>query len=149
MLKLNMLVFFITALVIPLAQAKAPCHNSSESSSNTLILAWAHEQHGHNVYQPIQIFYGDFTGDGMDDALAWILYPSGGNSDFLDVALFRYENGQLSYYRSVDNVFGGNPRNVVITPGQITLTTTMHKPDEPRCCPTGERQWVIDTNKSN
>jgi len=148
MLKLNMLVFFITALVIPLAQAEAPCHNSSDSSSNNLILAWAQQQHGHSVYQPIQIFYGDFTGDGMDDALAWILYPSGGNSDFLDVALFRYENGQLSYYRSVDNVFGGNPRNVVITPGQITLTTTMHKPDEPRCCPTGERDWVIETEKA-
>lgn len=149
MLKLNMLGLFITAWVITSAQAETPCHKGHESSSNNLILAWAQQQHGHSVYQPIQIFYGDFTGDGMDDALAWILYPSGGNSDFLDVALFRYENGQLSYYRSVDNIFGGNPRNVVMTPGQITLTTTMHKPDEPRCCPTGERDWVIDTNKSN
>lgn len=148
MLKHNLLFCFITASLMSVVYAENSANHNIQSHSDSAIIAWAHEKHGHNVYEPVQVFYGDFTGDGMDDALAWILYPSGGNSDFLDVALFRYENGQLSYYRSVDNVFGGNPRNVVITPGQITLTTTMHKPDEPRCCPTGERDWVIETENA-
>lgn len=109
------------------------------------ILAWAREQHGEHVYYPVQTFYGDFTGDGLDDALAWVLYPSGGNSDFLDVALFHNEGGLMNYYRSVDNVFGGNPRDVVFEQGRITLTTTMPKPGDPRCCPTGSSTWMIDT----
>jgi len=112
---------------------------------NATILAWAHEQHGEYVFYPVQTFYGDFTGDGLDDALAWIRYPSGGNSDLLDVALFRNERDQMTYYRSIDNVFGGDPRNVVFEQGRITLTTTMPNPGEPRCCPTGSQNWVIDT----
>ncbi|MDO9449595.1 MAG: hypothetical protein Q7J21_03850 [Rugosibacter sp.] len=107
------------------------------------ILTWAHDQHGDTVHA--QTFYGDFTGDGLDDALAWVLYPSGGNSEFLDVALFRNEGGRVLYYRSIDNVFGGDPRDVVFEQGRITLTTTMPNPGDPRCCPTGSRNWAIDT----
>jgi hypothetical protein len=97
------------------------------------------------VFYPVQTFYGDFTGDGLDDALAWILYPSDGNSDSLDVALFRNEQDQMTYYRSIDDVFGARPRNVVFEQGRINLTTTIPGRGEPRCCPTGSRNWVIDT----
>lgn len=111
--------------------------------NDTTILVWARDRHGEPVH--VQTFYGDFTGDGLDDALAWVLYPSGGNSEFLDVALFRNEGGLMAYFRSIDNVFGGNPRDVVFDQGRITLTTTMPKQGDPRCCPTGSRNWVINT----
>lgn len=145
MLKHNLLFCFITASLMSATYAEDAANDNTQSNSDSAIIAWAHEQHGHNVYEPVQVFYGDYTGDGVDDALAWILYPSGGNSDFLDVALFHNKNGRLVFDRSINNVFGGNPRDVVFTPEQITLTTTVHKQDEPRCCPTGERQWVIET----
>jgi hypothetical protein len=93
----------------------------------------------------VQTFHGDFTGDGAPDALVWVLYPNGGNSVALDAALFRNEKRRMVYFRSADDVFGTNPRNVAFAPGRITLTTTMPRPGEPRCCPTGSRDWAIDT----
>lgn len=128
------------------------CSSSADKASgdqarqvqDAAILAWAREQHGDPVHA--ETFYGDFSGDGVEDALAWILYPSGGNSEFLDVALFRNDGGLMAHYRSIDDVFGGNPRNVVFEQGRITLITTVAKPGDPRCCPTGSREWVIDTN---
>ena len=110
-----------------------------------VILSWAREQHGEDVYHPVTTFYGDFSGDGVDDALAWIFYPSGGNSDFLHVALFRNDGGTMNFYRSINDVFGGDPRNVVFETGRITLTSTMPAPGDPRCCPTGSQDWEIDT----
>jgi hypothetical protein len=141
-----MLALGITAL---LACSPATEHVSRDQSGAThddTILRWARERHGEHVYDPVETFYGDFTGDGVNDALAWILYPSGGNSEYLHVALFRNEGDVLAYYRSVDGVFGGNPRAVVFKQGRITLTTTMPNPGDPRCCPTGSQDWVIDTN---
>lgn len=128
--------------------ATAPAHEQAGSEAAlahhaATILGWAQAQHGNDVYQPLQIIYGDFSGDGVDDALAWILYPTGGNSDFLHVVLFRNENGQMMYHHSADEVFGSNPREVVFTRGRITLTTTMPNPGDPRCCPTGSQNWEI------
>ncbi|GMU45221.1 MAG: hypothetical protein AMXMBFR26_00030 [Porticoccaceae bacterium] len=118
----------------------------SQTAAPAIVLAWAREQLSGDVYEPIEIFQGDFSGDGVADVLAWVLYPSGGNSDFLQVALFRGESGRLVHHRNVDDVFGAEPRNVVFASGRITLTTTMPRPDDPRCCPTGSQDWVIDTN---
>ena len=123
----------------------AKASSGTEPAPGDAILVWAREQHGEQVYQPVPTFYGDFTGDGVIDALAWVLYPSGGNSDLLDVALFRNLGGRLVYYRSVENVFGSHPHAVVFEQDRITLTTTMPKPGDSRCCPTGSRHWVIDT----
>lgn len=105
------------------------------------IRAWALERHGGQT----QIFFGDFTGDGAPDALAWVLYSTGGNSSALDAALFRNERGRMVYFRSAADVFGSKPRNVVFAPGRITLTTTMPRPGEPRCCPSGSQDWTIQT----
>ncbi len=109
------------------------------------ILTWAPQQYGSSLYEPVQIFYGDFTDDEATDALAWVMFPSGGNSDMLNVALFRNESGVMVYFRSADDIFGIDPRNVSFTPGRITLTSTMPRPGDPRCCPTGSQNWVIDT----
>lgn len=119
---------------------------SLTDTAHATILAWARERLGAAVYEPIAIFRGDFTGDGAADALAWVLYPSGGNSNFLRVELFRDETGRLVHHRSVDDVFGSEPRDVVFVPGRITLTSTMPRPGDPRCCPSGSQDWVIDTD---
>lgn len=143
MLKHVMLFLGVTTLVACSPSADEVSGERAGLAHDSTILAWAREQHGDPVHA--QTFYGDFTGDGLDDALAWILYPSGGNSEFLDVALFRNEDGHMAHYRSIDNVFGGNPRDVVFEQDRITFTTTMPKPGDPRCCPTGSRNWAIDT----
>lgn len=127
-------------------QAITESITAGPAGAEIAILAWARDRYGPNLHEPMQIFHGDFTGDGIADALAWVLYASGGNSDFLDVALFRSENGRLVYYRSADDVFGADPRNIVFAPGRITLTSTMPRPDDPRCCPTGSQDWTIDTH---
>jgi hypothetical protein len=135
----------MTTLVACSPDAEQIVNDQQYEAPDDIILAWARQQHGEDVYDPVETFYGDFTGDGLDDALAWILYPSGGNSDFLDVALFRNEDGFIVYYRSINDVFGGNPRDVVFEHGRITLTTTMPAPGDARCCPTGSERWIIDT----
>lgn len=134
----------VTTFLACTPQTEEASGDRARLAHNATILAWAQEQHGEYVFYPVQTFYGDFTGDEVDDALAWILYPSEGNSNLLDVALFRNEGGQMTYYRSIDNVYGGDPRNLVFERGRVTLTTTMPKSGEPRCCPTGSQNWVID-----
>ena len=94
----------------------------------------------------MQIFHGDFTGDGADDALAWVLSAGGRNADFLDMVLFRNETGRLVYYHSAADVFGSEPCKLVFVPGRITLTLTMPRPGEPPRCPTGPQDWTINMN---
>ena len=117
---------------------------SAPAGAEDEIRAWAFERHGGDT-QIFQIFFGDFTGDGAPDALAWVLYPTGGNSSALDAELFRNENGRMVYLRSAAEVFGSRPRDVAFAPGRITLTTTMPRPGEPRCCPSGSQNWTIET----
>lgn len=143
----NKLLLFFSLLIVQACSQETgnEMGDQAQARHDEVILAWAREQHGEHVYYPVATFYGDFSGDGVNDALAWIMYPSGGNSDFLHVALFRNEGGAMVHYRSVDDVFGGDPRNVVFETGRITLTSTMPAPGDPRCCPTGSQDWVIDT----
>ncbi len=129
---------------LPPDKASAETTSRTPAWDNT-ILTWARQQYGSSLYEPVQTFYGDFTGDGAADALAWVMFTGGGNSDMLNVALFRNESGVMVYFRSTDDVFGIDPRNVLFTPGRITLTSTMPRPGDPRCCPTGSQNWVIDT----
>jgi hypothetical protein len=92
----------------------------------------------------VYAFEGDFTGDGATDAIAFIYHaPPGGNAVYLDVSLFESVDGHLVHTRVVDEVTGIMPRVVSISPGLIEVTTTVPKPGEPRCCPTGEKRYTI------
>ena len=92
----------------------------------------------------IDVFEGDFTGDGADDAVAFIYHAAvGGNAVYLDVSLFDSEGGQLVHKLVVQDVVGSNPRDVTISPGLIEFTMTVPKPGEPRCCPTGEKRYTV------
>jgi len=129
------------------AEAAAQTPAAAATGADEAILAWARGQYGaNNVFEPVETFYGDFTGDGAPDALAWVMYSAGGNSAMLDVALFRNQGGRMVYYRSDPNVYGSEPRNVAFANGSITVTSTMPRPGDARCCPTGEQSWTIGTN---
>ena len=91
------------------------------------------------------VFYGDLTGMGTEDAIAFLYHPSGGNSDVLTTWIWRdTENGyELARSPSIVEVFGLDPRNVRFSPGRIEVTTTVMKPDDPRCCPSGEQTFNL------
>ena len=94
--------------------------------------------------EDVQVFEGDFTGDGADDAIAFIYHAAvGGNAVYLDVSLFESVGGQLVHKGVVDEIFGSDPRDVSISPGLIEVTMTVLRPGEPRCCPTGETRYTI------
>jgi hypothetical protein len=90
--------------------------------------------------------YGDFTGDGQDDAIVFVYTPSGGSGMNLDVVLFTGERGSYRFKKLVPNVFGERPRDAKFSRGVIELTTTMPKPGDPHCCPTGSKRWRIKTD---
>lgn len=107
------------------------------------IIAWYRAQHGVSLIEPVNIFYGDYSGDGAADALAFGYFDMGGSGAGLSVALFRNDGGRMTFARRVDDVYGMEPRNVAFAPGRITLTTTMPRPGDPHCCPTGQQDWTI------
>ncbi len=93
----------------------------------------------------VNMFYGDLSGQGTKDAIAFVYHQSDGNSHSLMTWIWRERNGTYTLARTVPikEVFGQEPRNVKFSPGRITVTTTVPKPDDPRCCPTGTRTFSI------
>lgn len=119
---------------------------AAPADAEETITAWYRGQHGVSLIEPVQIFYGDFSDDGAADALAFGYFDMGGSGAGLSIALFRNQSGRMTFARTVDDVFGMEPRNVAFAPGRITLTTTMPRPGDPHCCPTGEQDWTVSTN---
>jgi hypothetical protein len=128
------------------ATAAQPGDAHPPAGAEDTITAWARGLHGVNLIEPVAIFYGDYSGDGAADALAWAHYLMGGSGAGLTVGLFRNEGGRMVFVRTVDDVYGSEPRDVRFAVGRITLTTTMPNPGDPHCCPTGSQAWTIDTN---
>ena len=97
------------------------------------------------------VFYGDLTGTGTNDAIAFLYHPSGGNSDVLTTWIWRDTgNGyQLTRAPSIKEVFGIDPRDVKFSAGRIAVTMTVPKPDDPRCCPTGKRKFSLSIEGSS
>lgn len=98
--------------------------------------------------QPAEVivFYGDLTGQRTNDAISLVYSPfEGGNGIQLTTWVWRESNGAYKLTRTVDigELFGESPRNVKFSPGRISVTTTVPKPDDPRCCPTGVRTFTI------
>ena len=107
----------------------------------------AAEIRSHGFSSPVRayIFYGDLTGRGTNDAVALVYHPSGGNSDQITQWLF-WDTGN-GYRRAasspLEDVFGIDPRNVRLSPGRVEITMTVMNPGDPRCCPTGEKTYVL------
>lgn len=116
------------------------------AGADDTINAWYHEQFGANLIEPVSITYGDFTGDGAPDALAWAYFATGGSSGDTNISLWRNENGRMVFVRSPEDVYGQEPRDIQISRGSIMLKTSVPRPNDPRCCPTGEQSWTIQAN---
>jgi hypothetical protein len=95
------------------------------------------------------VFYGDATGTGTKDAIAFLYHPSGGNSDVLTTWIWRdTANGyELTRAPSIEEVFGLDPRSVKFSPGRIEVTTTVMKPGDARCCPSGEQTFSLPVER--
>ena len=95
----------------------------------------------------VRTFYGDATGQGTKDAISFVYSPIEGaaSGGALDVWVWRENNGSYVLNRTAktDDVFGQDPRDVKFAPGTITVTTTVPKPNDPHCCPTGIRTYSI------
>lgn len=124
----------------PAAAAAAP------AGASEAITAWYRQRLGATLVEPVEVFYGDFSGDGAPDALAWAYHSTEGNSMGHVLALFRNEGGRMVFVRTQDEVDGSEPRDVVFAPGRITLATKTHLPSDPGCCPTGSSDWTIEVN---
>lgn len=138
----------------PAADAEPPAAATAQPASATAapagaseaITAWYRQRLGETLIEPVDVFYGDFSGDGAPDALAWGYHNTDGNSTGHVLALFRNEGGQMVFVRTEDSVQGSEPTNVAISAGRVTLTTKTHTPSDPGCCPTGSSDWVIEVN---
>lgn len=116
------------------------------------IKAFVAKQKG-EVDRPIA-FYGDFNGDGQEDAVVFVytdIEGAAGNFD-LKVALFRGEAGRYRFMRYAPDVFGTEPRQAKFANGVVEVTTTVLRAGDSRCCPTGSKRYAIDvrlaTNKA-
>ena len=91
------------------------------------------------------VFYGDLSGQGTNDALVLLYHPSAGNSDELTKWLFWKEDDGYRRVTSsaLDKVVGYMPRNAQLTPGRVNITLTTMRPNDPRCCPSGETNYDI------
>ena len=124
----------------PAAPASAP------AGANESITAWYRQRLGATLIEPVEVFYGDFSGDGAPDAMAWGYHNTDGNMTDHVLALFRNDAGQMRFVRTHDEVQGSEPTNVSISAGRITLTTKVALATDPGCCPTGSQDWTVDTN---
>jgi hypothetical protein len=97
-----------------------------------------------------EVFYGDLTGQGTQDALSLVRYSTGGNSMSLTTWIWRDTDVGYLLARVVpiEEFFGIEPRDVRFSPGRIEVTTTVLNPDDPRCCPTGEKTFVLSSENT-
>jgi hypothetical protein len=48
----------------------------------------------------------------------------------------------------IEEFFGVSPRDVRFSPGRIEVTTSVLMPDDPRCCPSGEKTFVLSSENT-
>jgi len=121
--------------------------NQWQGPGRSEIRAFVEQQKGWlDLPTPIA-FYGDFNGDGEEDAVVFIysdIEGAAGNFN-LDVALFEGADGKYRFMRNAPEVYGTEPRDAKFSNGMVEITTTMPRPEDPRCCPTGSERFVIET----
>lgn len=96
-------------------------------------------------YPQASIFYGDLTGRGTNDAISFVYHDSGGSAPQLTTWIWRESAGTYVLARTIstDEVFGLDPRDVKFSTGSISVTTSVPRGNDPRCCPTGERRFTL------
>ncbi|MGE5377538.1 MAG: Gmad2 immunoglobulin-like domain-containing protein [Bacteroidota bacterium] len=84
------------------------------------------------------IAIGDLTGDGTNEAAAIVSEYHGGSGVFVFLAVFSEENDQAAFQTSI--FVDDRPKigGIKIEDNEIRLLATVHRLDEPICCPTLE-----------
>jgi hypothetical protein len=80
------------------------------------------------------------------EAIGVAYLPIVGAAGNVDIAVGYYTRGRQGFALAapVSGLFGQEPREPSFLPDRIELTTTMPRPEDPRCCPTGTARWSID-----
>ncbi|MEO1029118.1 MAG: hypothetical protein AAFX02_08695, partial [Pseudomonadota bacterium] len=97
---------------------------------------WAKAWHGQTLIEPIPIFYGDITGDGDPEALAFVTSKTG-SSEKVEALLFSKRGETFWLDQVLGQITGTDPRNVRFLNGELKLTTSLAA---------GERDWTFPIN---
>ncbi|HEY5731924.1 MAG TPA: Gmad2 immunoglobulin-like domain-containing protein [Anaerolineales bacterium] len=79
---------------------------------------------------------GDLNNDGTDEYIALVSENYGGTGIFVFLAVFADVNGELAFQTSAWVDDRPQVNELMIGNGEIFLDATVHKTDEPMCCPT-------------
>ncbi|MBV7409682.1 LppP/LprE family lipoprotein [Maritimibacter sp. DP1N21-5] len=96
----------------------------------------------------VNLIFGDLTGTGTADAIVFVYHASGGSGEMLTTWVLKERSGTYTVGKDVSNeeLFGYDPRNVTFSPGQISVTTTVPRDNDPHCCPTGVRTFQVSVD---
>ncbi len=94
---------------------------------------------------PPALFMGDFSGDGVDDAVVFYVVPSGGSAVFQHALLLRADGSGFSAVGDVEAA-GLEPKELKFSKHAVEYTGTVAKPGDPHCCPTGSARFRIAIN---
>ncbi|HRW09110.1 MAG TPA: META domain-containing protein [Caldilineaceae bacterium] len=86
-------------------------------------------------YRPNSAYYGDLDGDGVDDAVVFLVESGGGSGNFVYVAAQLNQGGQPVDAGAVMVEDRTQVRSVTIKDGQIAVEFTTAGPGDGACCP--------------
>ena len=79
---------------------------------------------------------GDLDGDGFDEYAALVTENYGGTGVFVFLVVFRDVDGRLIFQTSIGVDDRPQPNELSISNREVFLDVTVHRADEPMCCPT-------------
>ncbi len=74
----------------------------------------------------------------------YVEIPGAAGNFNIAAGVFGRSGGSWALQAPIRDLFGTDPRDPEWKAGAVSLTTTMPKDGDPRCCPTGEARWSID-----
>lgn len=102
-------------------------------------------ERGIDPLAPPTLFMGDFSGDGVDDAVVFYVVPSGGSAVFQHALLLKADGSGFSAVGDLEAT-GLEPKDLKFSKHAVEYTGTIAKPGDPHCCPTGSARFRIAIN---
>ena len=94
------------------------------------------------------IALGDLNGDGETEAAALVAEDYGGSGTFVFLAVYQYVNDQAQFLTSIFLDDRPTINTLAIADGAIFVDATIHRKDDPMCCPSlaTTRHYVLNGN---